>query len=138
MGRSGFDKTRNDYIKEELVQIKLDKKYIIDVLPYYKFIESNLDFNVMLNTDNFKYDIFTFCLVCLCHGLDLTNITAKITSSKKIIKEIRDTLALKQHCFDVLFQAIPKQQLGFWTNFTTMRNAYQRKIAEGMLKPLTL
>lgn len=134
----GFKQAKDGFIIKGGVQIKLDKQYIIETLHYYKALESKNDFTVLLNERIIKHNVFTFLLTCLCYDLDMTNITEKIINNKSILKEIHNAAILKIQCFDILFKAIPKRQLGAWCNFSDMRNDYLKKLNQGMLKPLTL
>ena len=134
----GSYKYANDGITQGKAQIKLDKQYLINVFHYYKALENKNDFTVLLNERMIRHNVFTFLLICLCHDLDIASITEKIINNKSILKEIHNAAILKTPCFDTLFKAIPKRQLGSWCNFSDMRNNYLRKINQGMLKPLTL
>lgn len=136
MGRSGL--TANDHIIDGGAIIKLDKKYILGILPYYKSCENDCNLNILLKTESFKVDISTFLLICYCHNLDLTVILAKVINNKRIFTQLQEKVVLKEHCFDVLFQAIPKKMLGCWCDFSAMKNDYQRKIAAGVLSPVVM
>lgn len=133
-----YKQAKDGFIIQGKAQIKLDKQYLINIFNYYKALENKNDFTVLLNERIIRHNVFTFLLICLCHDLDITNITEKIINSKSILKEVHNAAILKIQCFDALFKAIPKRQLGIWCNFSDMRNDYLRKINQGMLKPLTL
>ncbi|WP_406037160.1 hypothetical protein [Succinimonas sp.] len=83
--KQNLEDRQNDFdIANGDLKILVQREFILNILPWYKDIQANAEYQTILNTTSNRAALLTFLVVCNALSSDMEYVTSTILSIKKI------------------------------------------------------